>query len=130
LYFLPAIGPAPTTLAAAEILSSTAAGHALHRLKSQFDLVVIDAPPLLPVIDARILADHADQIVFVMAWRRTPKQLARRALNSLGFNQSKLVGVVVNQVDPEVLAEQTSVLTDLRRAIPWPAQGPPGRRAA
>ena len=130
LYFLPAIGPAPTTLAAAEILSSTAAGRALHRLKSQFDLVVIDAPPLLPVIDARILADHADQIVFVMAWRRTPKQLARRALNSLGFNQSKLVGVVVNQVDPEVLAEQTSVLTDLRRAIPWPSQGPPGRRAA
>lgn len=130
LNFLPAIGPAPATLAAAEILSSQVAAQALQRLRSQFDLVIIDTPPLLPVIDARILADNADQIVFVMAWRRTPKQLARRALSSLGFNQNKLVGVVVNQVDPEVLADQTVALTDLRRAIPWPSQQPSGRRAA
>lgn len=128
LNFLPALGPAPTTLAAAEILSSQSTAHALHRLKSQFDLVVVDAPPLLPVIDGRILADHADQIVFVMSWRRTPKQLARRALSSLGFNQSKLVGVVVNQVDAEILADQHGGTHEPRRA--WPSQAPPHRRAA
>lgn len=128
LNFLPAVGPAPTTLAAAEILSSRATTHALHRLKTQFDIVVVDAPPLLPVIDGRVLADHADQIVFVMSWRRTPKQLARRALSSLGFNQSKLVGVVVNQVDQDVLADQRGGIPDARRA--WPSQAPPARSAA
>jgi len=129
LNFLPAIGPAPTSLAAAEIVSSRATAHALHHLKSQFDLVVIDAPPLLPVIDGRILADHADQIVFVMSWRRTPKQVARRALSSLGFNQSKLVGVVVNQVDQHILDDQHGGIADLRRV--WPsAHAPPQRDAA
>ncbi len=128
LNFLPAIGPAPTTLAAAEILSSRATAHTLQRLKTQFDLVVVDAPPLLPVIDGRVLADHADQIVFVMSWRRTPKQLARRALSSLGFNQSKLVGVVVNQVDDDILADQHGGFPELRRA--WPSQAPPRREAA
>lgn len=128
LSFLPAIGPAPTTVAAAEILSSRETAQALHRLKAQFDIIVVDAPPLLPVIDGRILADHADQVVFVMSWRRTPKQLARRALSSLGFNQSKLVGVVVNQVDEEILVDQNRSFSEMHRH--WPSQAPPGRNAA
>lgn len=130
LHFLPGAGPAPTTLAAAEILSSPSAASALARLKSQFDVLVVDSAPLLPVIDGRVLADYADQIVFVMAWRRTPKQLARRALSSLGFNQNKLVGVVVNQIDQDVLADQTGGMVSLPRSIPWPSTAPPSRSAA
>lgn len=106
LNFLPAIGTAPSQLAAAEMIGSAAAAKMFEHLKTQFDVVVVDAPPLLPVIDGRILADYVDQIVFVMAWRRTPKQLARRAITSLGFNQSKLIGVVVNEVDRDILADQ------------------------
>ena len=79
----------------------------------------MDAPPLLPVIDARILADQSDQIVFVMSWRSTPKQLARRALSSLGYNQGKLVGVVVNQVDEDLLSDQIGHLDDTRPPGGW-----------
>ena len=68
-------------------------------MKRQFDTIIVSAPPLLPVVDGRLLADHADQIVFVMAWKRTPKQLAKRALKTLGLSHQKVVGVVMNQVD-------------------------------
>lgn len=107
LNFLPAIGTVPSQLAPPELLGSRAAEQALAQLKAEFDIIIVDAPPLLPVIDARVLADHADQIVFVLSWRRTPKQLAKRALASLGFNQSKLIGVVVSQVAEEILADKT-----------------------
>ena len=40
-----------------------------------------------------------------MTWRRTPKQLARRALKALGYNQQKISGIIINQVDPEILEE-------------------------
>ncbi len=123
LNFFPAIGPAPSALAPPEVLGSRAAASLLHELKRQFDVVVVDSAPLLPVIDGRILADHADQIVFVMSWRRTPKQLARRALSSLGFNQSKLVGVVVNQVDQDILVDQQGGGFNAHRGSEWLASG-------
>lgn len=129
LNFLPAIGTAPSQLAAAELIGSVAAARTLEHLKTQFDVVIVDAPPLLPVIDGRILADYADQIVFVMAWRRTPKQLARRALASLGFNQTKLIGVVVNEVDGDILADQRG-LGSTDRAAGSPIERDERRRAA
>jgi capsular exopolysaccharide synthesis family protein len=109
LHFLPANGTAPAHISPPELLASQDMSRLLASLKEEFDIIVVDAPPLMPVLDARIVADHADQIVFVMGWRRTPKQIARRALSSLGFNQSKLVGIVVNQVDDAILDDESGV---------------------
>jgi Mrp family chromosome partitioning ATPase len=97
----------------------------LAALKGSFDTIIIDSPPLLPVIDGRFLADHVDQILFVTTWRRTPKQLAKRALHSLAFNEHKLLGAVVNHVDPDVLDEIEGV-----SAGPVNTKAPPQRRVA
>lgn len=99
LAVLPAGGAATSRRSPAEILDAPGFGQRMTRLKSHFDTIIIDAPPLLPVVDARLLAEHADQILLVTAWRRTPKQLVRRGLKLLGSNADKLVGVVVNQVE-------------------------------
>ncbi len=109
LHFLPATGGGLVPTRQAELLATAAMPKALGRLKSQFDTIVIDAPPLLPVIDTRIIADYADQIVFVMAWRRTPKQLARKAMKLLSVNEDRITGVVVNQVDTDVLANDSGI---------------------
>lgn len=120
LNFLPANGNAPTRLSAPELLASPRLGEVLAELKRHFDTIIVEAPPLLPVVDGRILADHADQIVFVLAWRRTKKQAARRALRLLGRNQRKVLGALVTEVDAGVLAEDqgysASDLKSLRRA--------------
>ena len=109
LNFLPANGTAPSHLSPPELLASAEMARLLGHLKQHFHIIILDAPPLLPVLDGRIVADHADQIVFCMSWRSTPKSIARRALASLGFNQSKLVGVVVNGVDADVIADESGV---------------------
>jgi len=118
LHFLPAASVLDTdaTTSAAEHLSHGGAHHVIDRLRSQFDLVVVDAPPLLPVVDARFLADLVDQIVFVMTWKRTPKALAKRAMKLLGLNSRKVIGVVVNQVDPADFAASQGYGVTERRA--------------
>ena len=99
LHIMPAAGPGAHTLTAPEALASAAFATALATLKQRYDVILIDAPPLLPVVDARIVADHADQIVMTMTWRTTPIPLAKRAMRLLGANVEKVVGVMVNRVD-------------------------------
>jgi capsular exopolysaccharide synthesis family protein len=115
LHFLPAMSPTPLETARPEMLSSQRMADTMQALTSQFDTIIIDAPPLLPVVDARILADYADQIVFVMTWRRTPKQLARRALQTLGFNHDKVAGVVVNSVASQALEDTYALGTQMQQ---------------
>jgi exopolysaccharide transport family protein len=113
LNFLPAMSPAPLETARPEMLASRQMGEVMQTLTGQFDTIIIDAPPLLPVVDGRILADYVDQIVFVMTWRRTPKQLAKRALQTLGFNHEKVAGVVVNSVAVSALEDTHALGTGL-----------------
>lgn len=126
LHFLPAMSPTPVETARPEMLTSRQMSEVMHGLTNQFDIVIVDSPPLLPVVDGRILADYADQIVFVMTWRRTPKQLAKRALQTLGFNHQKVAGVVVNSVALDALEETYALGT----RMPVAATSPRMRRAA
>ncbi|MEL6372877.1 MAG: Wzz/FepE/Etk N-terminal domain-containing protein [Pseudomonadota bacterium] len=100
LSFLPALGPHRPLTPAAEILNGPALAATLTALRLRYDTIVIDTPPLLPVVDGRLIAAHADQIVFTMTWRRTPTALAARAIQSLGAQARQVAGVVINQVDP------------------------------
>ncbi len=125
LYFLPAFSPSPIDIARPELLASARMGDVMRELSASFGTIIIDAPPLLPVVDGRMLADYADQIVFVMTWRRTPKQLAKRALATLGRNHAKVAGVVVASVAPDALEETFALGTRMREK-----QGAQHRRAA
>ncbi|MCH9808331.1 MAG: polysaccharide biosynthesis tyrosine autokinase [Alphaproteobacteria bacterium] len=109
LHFMPARGGGPMPTGQSELLNSPSLPAVLGHLKQQFDTIIVDAPPLLPVIDTRVLADFADQIAFVIAWRKTPKQLARKALKLLEVNAERICGVVVNQVARDILADDQGV---------------------
>lgn len=101
LHFLPASAQGTITGSIPELLASPVTAEAFNRLKAGFDIIVVAAPPLLPVSDTRILADYADQIVFVMTWQKTPKTLAKKAVAALGANQNKMAGVVLSEVAEE-----------------------------
>ncbi len=116
LHFLPAAGPTPVQISVPEALSSDALGSSLSNLRQRFDTIIVSAPPLLPVLDARILADHADQIVVAVAWQKTPKALARRALSLLGINERKIAGVVLTNVAEDMLEPEIGIGAFLGRA--------------
>jgi polysaccharide biosynthesis transport protein len=130
LHFLPASGPAPTHVAVSEAVSSQVMAEAIQSLKSTFNTIILLAPPVLPVIDARIFADYADQVVFVMAWQRTPRELAKRAIGSFGSNAEKIAGVVLNDVPEETLTETGVWSNILKRPSPVGSELYRGRQAA
>lgn len=99
LHFLPALAKGTINGSVPELLANPITAEALGRLRAAFDVVILSAPPLLPVSDARILADSADQIVLVMTWQQTPKAMARKAVKLLGTNQSKIAGVILSEVE-------------------------------
>jgi protein-tyrosine kinase len=69
----------------------------LERVTPVFDWVILDSPPLLPVADASLLADHVDGVILVVRAASTQTSTAERACQELqGRN---VVGVVLNAVE-------------------------------
>ncbi|MFC7504765.1 polysaccharide biosynthesis tyrosine autokinase [Nocardioides sp. GCM10030258] len=81
-----------------EILQSKITQDLIKRLRSSYDMVIIDAPPLLPVADASVLAKLADGVIVVVRHGRTTKDQVNEAINRLGQVGGRLYGVVVNMV--------------------------------
>lgn len=67
--------------------------------QSQFDRVVIDTPPVLPVADACLVAHAATAVVFVIGSELTSRDAARAALEQLSTASPKFLGAVLNRVD-------------------------------
>lgn len=63
----------------------------------QFDLVIIDSPPVLEVSDAIILAPSVGGIVFVIDGKRTSRASARRAISALRHVNGRIIGGVLNR---------------------------------
>ena len=87
-------GPTPPN--PSELLSSQHMTDLVTTLANHYDVVVIDAPPLLPVTDAAVLTSIADGAVLVLRYGRTRREEAQRALQALGAVNAKLLGTVLN----------------------------------
>ncbi len=72
-------------------------------LRQSADLIVIDSPPVIGIPDASFIARYADQILLCVESARTDKKVLQRALRTLQNVQAKILGVVLNKVDPAVL---------------------------
>jgi len=94
----------PTPPASQHLLSSPQARGLFTSLRRHFDVVVIDAPALLPVVDGRILAQFADVALLTFRWRATGKAQIKQALRALGPNQDRLMGAIMNRMDPQEYA--------------------------
>jgi len=96
LSFIPA-GAVPSN--PAELVSSARMREIVASLRSRYDCVIIDTPPVLPVTDAVVLAREADAVVLVVRGHGTPSGLVREARDRLLMTGAPLLGVVVNDVD-------------------------------
>jgi len=71
----------------------------LQELRDQYDVILLDTAPMLPVSDTLILRDLVDGIVLVHRLGYTPHNLFRQALEDIG--EKKLLGVLLNGVEPQ-----------------------------
>ena len=77
-----------------ELLGSLAMRRIMQALRTQFDRIVIDAPPAIPVADVALLTPLVDGLMLVVRAGRTPKPTIHEAIS--GINSDKLLGVVLN----------------------------------
>lgn len=81
-----------------ELLGSPAMRETLARLEEQFDYVLIDAPPLLPVTDAAVLSTVASGAVLVVGSGLVTRDQVTTAIESLEAVNGALLGVTLNRV--------------------------------
>jgi polysaccharide chain length determinant protein (PEP-CTERM system associated) len=68
----------------------------LQEARRSYDVIMIDSPPLLPVVDTKILRKMADMVLFVVRADATPRDAVVRSLGEL----RDVTGIVFNQVSP------------------------------
>ncbi|MCW2852145.1 MAG: lipopolysaccharide biosynthesis [Nocardioides sp.] len=87
-------GPIPPN--PSELLQSNAMEKLLGDLREEFDVVILDAPPLLPVTDAAILSAQADGALIVVRHGKTTRDQLSHAIERIEAVDAKPVGVVIN----------------------------------
>lgn len=83
----------------AELLSSSRMTSVLTQLKANCDYVILDLPPIAPIVDARAIAPQIDAFILVLEWGKTARQAAVQALLANAIVSEKCIGVVLNKVD-------------------------------
>jgi capsular exopolysaccharide synthesis family protein len=79
------------------ILASPALKTLMTRAREQFDFIVIDSPPIMPVADGLILRGMSDYVALVVRAGYTARAVLQRAMDSI--DSSHLAGVILNDVD-------------------------------
>lgn len=89
-----ASGPIPPN--PSELLQSRAMHLLLEELDKRADVILIDAPPLLPVTDAALLARQADGAVLIVRHGKTKADQVNQAVQNLSNVDARLLGTVLN----------------------------------
>jgi non-specific protein-tyrosine kinase len=85
-----------------ELLSSPLFNDFVVEVAARFDVILIDAPPVLPVTDAAILSTRVDGVVLVYQLGRVSRAALKRAKVHLDTVRATIRGIVLNDVKAEV----------------------------
>jgi exopolysaccharide transport family protein len=86
-----------------EILASEAMRNLFDELRAEYDYVLVDLPPLAPVIDVRATAHLVDFYILIVEWGRTKTDVVLQSLKSSPGIYDVLLGAVLNKVDMATL---------------------------
>ncbi|SHI24139.1 capsular exopolysaccharide family [Desulfosporosinus lacus DSM 15449] len=90
-------GPVPPN--PAELVGSKRMKCLIEEVGDQFEIVLIDTPPIIAVTDAAILAQEVDGVILVLAFGEVNKDYAQKAKGLLDKLGIKILGAVLNKVD-------------------------------
>jgi capsular exopolysaccharide synthesis family protein len=82
-----------------DLLSSQQMRAFLERMRSRYDTIVIDAPPVLAVSDPIILSHVVDATMYLVRWEKTPRPVVLGAMKILRTNGGPVAGVVLSRVN-------------------------------
>lgn len=91
-----ASGPLPPN--PSELLGSAAMCNLIEELQTRFDLIIVDAPPVLPVADASVLTRCTDSVLLVVGTKKVSQHSLAKAIDQLNFVDANILGVVQNRI--------------------------------
>jgi capsular exopolysaccharide synthesis family protein len=83
----------------ADLVRSPRMASLIAELRLRYDYIVLDSPPVLGVVDAKMLARLADAVLFVVRWDETDESAAQTGLRNLVDRHTPPIGAVLTQVD-------------------------------
>jgi capsular exopolysaccharide synthesis family protein len=89
------LGSRRSDVATDQLIAGRTFSTLVNAAKKNFDVVILDTPPIGPVVDGLYLAGMADAIVFVVKWSATPQQEVRGAIASLTSAKREHVPMLV-----------------------------------
>lgn len=98
LLFLPA-GRTDKLLHTNRIMASDTLQSFISRQRDIFDFVILDFPPLAPVVDTRATTNFVDSYIYVVEWGGTKRDLAETVLGGAPEVYDRLLGVLLNKVN-------------------------------
>ncbi|HEX2554749.1 MAG TPA: polysaccharide biosynthesis tyrosine autokinase [Microvirga sp.] len=81
-----------------DLLNSARMRTLMAEYRRQYDYIIMDSPPLAPVIDGSVISLLADKVVFAVSWNKAPRELVAEAIQSIR-GPRKTAGVVFTMVD-------------------------------
>ena len=83
-----------------ELLENPLFGQLLERLKREYDLVIVDSPPLGAVTDSLLIAERIDEVIYVCRFNRAYRKHIRLYMRALRSGKNEVLGVVLNGLSP------------------------------
>lgn len=97
-----------------DVLNSRAVKEMLKRARSTYDYVLVDLPPILPVVDVKAAAQLFDAFVMVVEWGSTSTDEILKAIGSTPVLSDRLLGAVLNKADEAVMRRFEGYTSDRR----------------
>ena len=83
-----------------EFLENPLFGQLLEKLKREYDLVIVDSPPLGAVTDSLLIAERIDEVIYVCRFNRAYRKHIRLYMRALRNGKNEVLGVVLNGLSP------------------------------
>lgn len=91
-------GWAASTADLVNILSTPRLPRLIAEMRSEYDLIVFDCPPVLLFVDSLLIAPHADGVVLVYKAGKMARRALKRAKDQVVASKSNIVGIVLNDM--------------------------------
>jgi capsular exopolysaccharide synthesis family protein len=82
------------------MLEQPAFGQLIERLKKEFDIIVVDSPPMGAVTDALLIAERTDEIIYVCRFNRAYRKHIKLYIRALLSGKNAVLGIVLNGLSP------------------------------
>jgi receptor protein-tyrosine kinase len=95
----------PGTVNVASLLHSPRLQELLNRLRQEYDIVLIDSPPMLQLADSRVLGSAADGVILVIRSGKTRQDVAAATVQRFHSDGTRVLGTILNDWNPKTASQ-------------------------